>query len=301
MFVDDELSILKALKRLFRDEPYEILISTSPTQAMQLLQDQEVPVVVSDQRMPEMEKVKENWPDTVRMVLTGYADLEAALAAINQGNVYRFINKPWDEADLRLAVKNALTHYQLIAENRQLFELTKKQNLILTDLNLNLEKKVRERTEQVRGLLEQLEKSFQQLIRVFIELMELYNPSLGGHAKRVEKEEGTHSKAELALIRQHPTLGHMILNKIDDLKQAAAIVRAHHENFDGTGYPDGLRGERIPLVAQIVRIADDYDNLINRKNLSRSDALETLKRKSGSDYDPQIIFQLLNVFEELEP
>ncbi len=347
LFVDDEAAILKSLKRLFLDDSFEVLTSTSPLEALKILQEKEIPVVISDQRMPEMigtdflQKVKEGWPDTVRMVLTGYADLEAALAAINQGNVYRFINKPWDNADLKLAVKNGITHYRLIAENKALFELTQQQNLLLTDFNQNLEEKVQKRTEEILGLLQRLENSFRQLIRVFIELMELFNPSLGGHAKRVngicekiskndgleedqirlieqaallhdigliglprsllEKKGGSFSKAELSLIQQHPTLGHMLLSKIDDLRQAAAMVRSHHENFDGSGFPDGLRGERIPLGARIIRIANDYDNLINKRSLSRADALEFLRRKSGSDYDPQIVISLLNVFDQLIP
>ncbi len=347
LFVDDEVAILKSLKRLFLDDSFEVLTSTSPLEALKILQEKEIPVVVSDQRMPEMtgtdflQKVKEGWPDTVRMVLTGYADLEAALAAINQGNVYRFINKPWDNADLKLAVKNGITHYRLIAENKALFELTQQQNLLLTDFNQNLEEKVQKRTEETLGLLQRLENSFRQLIRVFIELTELFNPSLGGHAKRVngicekiskndgldedqiqlieqaallhdigliglprsllEKKGGGFSKAELSLIQQHPTLGHMLLSKIDDLRQAAAMVRSHHENFDGSGFPDGLRGERIPLGARIIRIANDYDNLTNKRSLSQADALEFLRRKSGSDYDPQIVISLLNVFDQLIP
>lgn len=347
LFIDDEPAILKSLRRLFSDEPYEILTSTSPTEALQMLRAQEIPVVVSDQRMPEMsgtdllEKIKEAWPDTVRMVLTGHADLEVAMAAINKGNVYRFINKPWDDADLKLAIKNALTHYRLIAENKELLALTQQQNLLLMDFNQNLEEKVQRRTEEILSLLQRLESSFRQLIRVFIELMELFNPSLGGHAKRVnqicqkliqhigleeeqsqrieqaallhdigliglprnllEKKEGTLSKAELALIQQHPTLGHMILSKIDDLQRAAEIVRAHHENFDGSGFPDGLRGERIPFGGRVIRVANDYDNLIHQRQLSRIDALEYLRRKSGSDYDPQIVISLLHIYEQLTP
>jgi HD-GYP domain-containing protein (c-di-GMP phosphodiesterase class II) len=93
----------------------------------------------------------------------------------------------------------------------------------------------------------------------------------------------------------------MILSKIDDLKKAAAFVRSHHENFDGSGFPDGLRGERIPLGARMIRVANDYDNLINKRGLSRADALEYLRRKSGSEYDPQIVITLLNVFDQLVP
>lgn len=347
LFVDDEIHILKSLKRLFREEPYEVLTTSSPLEALEVLEEHEVPVVVSDQRMPEMEgtvllrQVKEKWPDTVRMILTGYADLDAAVAAINQGSVYRFISKPWDDTELKLAVRNAFEHYQLVADNKKLFELTVNQNMELVDLNQNLEKKVEERTEEIRGLLQRLEKSFQELIRVFIEVMELFNPALGGHAKRVneiaekiarqyglseeqvhlikqsallhdiglvglprsllENEEETYGKAELALIQQHPTLGHMTLNKIEDLKEVSTIVKEHHENFNGSGYPEGLRGEKISLEARILHVADDCDHFMNKKNMPLQEALEALKRKSGLEYDPQVVVTLLGIHDQLHP
>jgi len=346
LFVDDEQSILKSLKRVFINEPYEVFTSNSPSEALKKMEDTRFAVVVSDERMPEMEgtaflkKVKERWPDVVRMILTGYADLGTAISAINQGNVYRFINKPWDDTELKLTVKNALAHYELVSENKRLFELTRKQNEELLDLNLNLAKKVEQRTEEIKKLLQRLKKSFVDVIRVFTELMELFNPWLGGHAKRVaalvkevakrfdlgdkdielmemaallhdigliglprsllEKAEDKLRKSERALLTQHPMLGYETLNKIEDLRQVSVIVKWHHENFDGTGYPDGLSKEEIPLAARVIRVASDYDNLVNKKKMLRRDALSYLNSGSGKAYDPDVIFEFQHALEHFK-
>ncbi|MEA3361125.1 MAG: response regulator [Thermodesulfobacteriota bacterium] len=346
IFVDDEKHILKSLERLFMDEPYEISTMNSPFEALEMMEKNEVAVVVSDQRMPEMEgtaflgKVRKKWPNTVRMMLTGYADLEAAMAAINQGNVYRFISKPWDETELKLAVKNAFVHYNLLSENKRLFKLTKSQNEELQKLNKGLEIKVEERTREIKGLLEELEKSFYKSIRVFMSLMELFNPSLGSHAKRVsvvsmeiakqfgmdkkyielieisallhdigliglprtifEKSEKELTKHEIALIKQHPELGHATLIAIDRLKDASVLVLSHHENFDGKGYPKGLKNEEIHLGARIIRAADDFDNLINKNGMTRNSALDRLKARSGYEYDPQVVFKLIDSLDSFK-
>jgi len=198
LFVDDEEHILSALRRLFRKEPWEILTATSGEEGLRVLEANQVSLVVSDQRMPGMtgveflSQVRRRWPDTLRIILTGYADMQAALAAINQGQVYRFVSKPWSDEELRLAVKQGLEQYELVAENRRLHQLTRAQNAELRKLNETLEQKVAERTEEiVRKNVEldrlnvQLEQSFVDSIKVFSGLIEQRDPFLGGHSKRV--------------------------------------------------------------------------------------------------------------------
>ena len=116
LYVDDEPSNLKALKRLFRDEPYDLATDTSPTKALGRIAAMKPAVVISDQQMPEMagtaflKEVAYRLPDSVRIILTAHADLEAAIEAINEGHVFRFIQKPWDDDDLKAQVKAALEH-----------------------------------------------------------------------------------------------------------------------------------------------------------------------------------------------
>lgn len=133
LFVDDEPSVLKALKRIFLDEDYEILTAGSVSEALTLLAQNPVHLIISDHRMPGrtgtefLKEVKQRWPETIRIMLTGHADVQSIMGAVNEGAVYKFITKPWNDEDLRLTVSLALQQYTLIRENRKLKEITRKQ------------------------------------------------------------------------------------------------------------------------------------------------------------------------------
>ena len=198
LFVDDEANILSSLKRLFRPHGYQIFTAESGAQGLEIMQRENVDLVVSDMRMPEMngaqflEKVRERWPDTVRILLTGYAEIGATIDAINKGQIYRYVSKPWEDNDITLTVKYALQQKMLMREKLRLEELTHKQNEELKDLNANLETKVLARTEEVRQTMafleaahEKLKKSFITSVRVFSNLIEMRNPGKSGHSRRV--------------------------------------------------------------------------------------------------------------------
>ncbi|RMG57167.1 MAG: response regulator [Deltaproteobacteria bacterium] len=155
--VDDEKNVLKALRRVFMDDDYEILTASSGEEGLQVLEEEmPVQVVISDYRMPGMNgvdflrEVCERWPDTVRIVLSGYADTASVVAAINEGQIYKFVPKPWNDDELRVTVSNALEKYFLQKENTRLTEELKEKNRELTLLNENLERLVEERTEELR-------------------------------------------------------------------------------------------------------------------------------------------------------
>jgi len=127
--VDDEKNILQALERSFLDDDYEIMNAGSGSEGLQAMEKSgPFQVVISDYRMPVMngveflKKVYARWPDTVRLVLSGYADVGAIVAAINEGHIYKFIPKPWDDQDLRFTIQKSLEHYQLQKKNRELRE-----------------------------------------------------------------------------------------------------------------------------------------------------------------------------------
>lgn len=127
--VDDERNILQALERSFLDDNYEILSVTSGVEGLQALEESgPFQVVISDYRMPAMngveflKEVYARWPDTIRLVLSGYADVGAIVAAINEGHIYKFIPKPWDDEDLRLTIQKSLEHYLLQKKNLELRE-----------------------------------------------------------------------------------------------------------------------------------------------------------------------------------
>jgi len=154
--VDDEANVLKSLRRLFLDEDYEILTAESGREGLALLeQHQPVQVVISDYRMPEMDgvaffkQVHERWPDTVRIVLSGYADTAAVVSAINEGQVYKFIPKPWNDDELKVAIAKAVERYFLVQANNQLNEELRQANDELFRIAAQLEGKVTERTEEL--------------------------------------------------------------------------------------------------------------------------------------------------------
>jgi two-component system NtrC family sensor kinase len=152
--VDDEKNVLRALERLFMDEDYEIFTALNGDEALALLAEQPgVQLVISDYRMPGMDgvdflrQVHERWPDTIRIVLSGFADTAAVVGAINEGQIYKFIPKPWDDEELRVTIAKALEVYSLRQKNLKLTDELMEAYLRLEAINANLEEEVRTRTE----------------------------------------------------------------------------------------------------------------------------------------------------------
>ncbi len=149
LVVDDEEEILKSLKRLLGRD-YNIFTASSAEEGCRLLRDNEIPVVISDQRMPEitgcefLKNVKVKYPDAIRLIITGYSDIDAVINAINEGSVFRYITKPWNPDDLKIAVKEGFDRYRLLIENRVLLDRLKNSNVLL-------EQKVRNRTNELEA------------------------------------------------------------------------------------------------------------------------------------------------------
>jgi two-component system NtrC family sensor kinase len=154
--VDDEKSVLKSLERLFLDTDYEILTAMSGDEGLELLRNSgQIQLVVSDFRMPKMngvdflKEVYKYWPDTVRIVLSGYADTAAIVEAINEGKIYKFIPKPWNDDELKITISHALEHYFTKQRNIELAVQLEKANTELIEINSSLEKLVEERTSEL--------------------------------------------------------------------------------------------------------------------------------------------------------
>jgi response regulator RpfG family c-di-GMP phosphodiesterase len=196
--VDDEPGILSALRRLFRARGYQVCSAESGRAGLALLQTQAVDLVISDMRMPEMDgveflaQVRQRWPDSVRLLLTGYADIGTVIEAINRGEIYRYITKPWDDDEMALIVREALAHRALALEQKRLAALLVFQNEALQAANALLEARVQARTAELqqasalqRSVNEQLKASFITSIKVFTAVVELRGGNLAGHARRV--------------------------------------------------------------------------------------------------------------------
>ena len=155
LIVDDEKNILKSLKRLLIDIDCKIFKAESGEEGLELFEDNKFQVVISDYRMPGMtgveflSKVKEKYPDTIRIVLSGFADTGAIVEAINMGNIYKFIPKPWDDQNLLTTVKDAFEKYELQEENKRLYKKLKKNYSELKELTKTLEDRVSERTQDL--------------------------------------------------------------------------------------------------------------------------------------------------------
>ena len=350
LFVDDESNILQTVRRVMRKADIEIETSTSPKEALELVEKEKYAVVVSDQRMPGMggvellERVRTLSPDTIRVILTGYADVQASVDAINRGAVYRYLNKPWEDDDLRNTVRQAVDQYLLVQENRRLQELSERQNEELKDLNENLKQKVMERTWEVLRLNQKLEHSFMGAVQAMARLGEMHSNLVGSHAKRVSllstemaKRLGISGRdlmqvevgallhdigktlinptilkkvatkltpTEQAILRDHPVQGEAIVRMVGNIEEAAKYVRHHHEKFDGSGFPDQLKGTDIELGARIIAVANAYDNLLNsRTSFSStipSQALKIVRSRTNSEFDPEVIEALEKVVRDIE-
>jgi response regulator RpfG family c-di-GMP phosphodiesterase len=314
-------------------------------EGLKLMESEPVDLVISDMRMPEMDgagflaAVRERWPDTVRILLTGYADITSTVTAINKGEIYRYIAKPWDDNDVRLCIRGALERKAMQFETRRLEELTRRQNNELRELNGALETKVAERTENLRKVLrslthanEKLKAGFVTSIKVFSNLLELRGGALAGHSRRVAdlarriavqmnmssretqtvmlagllhdigkiglpdalngKPEVLMTAEESARVRKAAASGDAALMPLDDAQDAAVVLHSRHEQFDGSGYPDRLSGDMIPLGARILAVANDFDALqagtMLARSLSTTDALEHIIAGAGRRYDPLV-------------
>ncbi|MFZ2852755.1 MAG: response regulator [Rhodocyclaceae bacterium] len=155
LLVDDEENILTSLRRLLRREGYEILIANGGAQGLELLEQHRVDVILSDQRMPNMtgveflRRVKESYPDTVRMVLSGYTELQSITDAINEGAIYKFLTKPWDDEQLRANIAEAFRHKELADDNLRLNEEIQRANWGLAVVNEQLRVLLAERERQL--------------------------------------------------------------------------------------------------------------------------------------------------------
>jgi len=276
---------------------------------------------------------------TLRLLLTGYADIQSILDAINRGEIYRYITKPWNDNDIVLIIRHALERKELEREKQRLESLTRTQNEQLRELNANLEQKVEERTIELKkahnSLLdanEKLKSSFLTSIKIFSSLIEMRDAKLAGHSRRVadlarriatklglssgEIQEifvagllhnigkiafpddllsipvSAMNSENLGIYRKYPIRGEQLLIPLEDLREAAAIIRSQQERFDGEGFPDNLSGFNIPIGARILAIACDYFNLqigtLALRKLRPEEAHAVIMRSSSKRYDPQV-------------
>ncbi|MBU1936741.1 response regulator, partial [bacterium] len=155
LIVDDESFILTSLKRMLHSEPYRVHTASGGDEALRIMEQTELGLIISDFRMPEMDGIaflqeaKKRQPDSVRIILSGYADISAIIDAINQGEIYKFIAKPWNDDELKLTITQSLEHWQLRKSNRELTQELLEKNTELQNLNDHLEREVARRSREL--------------------------------------------------------------------------------------------------------------------------------------------------------
>ena len=278
-------------------------------------------------------EVRAMHPGVLRILLTGYADIGSTVGAINHGQILRYVAKPWNDDDLLAMVASSLEIKRLERERDRLEKLTQKQNAELKELNEGLEQKVAQRTQEVSGANQKLRQNFITSIKVFSNLIDLRGGELSGHSRRVgelavkiamamglppqdqqdvllasllhdigkigfsddllAKSVSKMNINEVKQHRGHAEAGQKALMALDNMASVARIIRSHHELWDGTGYPDGLSGETIPVNARIISLANDFDALqigtLAAVKLKRDQAIQMIVKGAGKRYDPKVV------------
>ena len=318
LVVDDEDANLRLLKRVLGRE-YVVLEAQSGDEGIKHLESNEVSLIISDQRMPGMtgvqllEKSRDIQPDAIKMLLTGYTDLDALIGAINDGRVYKYIQKPWDAEELKLTVRRALESYDLKKHNDWLLDELKSAMTELEELSMGT----------IRALADALDAKcdytaghslrvsrFSVVIGKKLGLTddELRDIELGGILHDIGKigvpesilwKPDKLNKEEKEIMARHPVKSAQIIGELKGLKRAREYVRHHHEYFDGSGYPDGLAGDDIPIGARLIMVSDAYDAMTTdrpyREAIGHDKAMEELKRMSGKQFDPDVVAALLEL------
>ncbi|TRW89712.1 HD domain-containing phosphohydrolase [Candidatus Methylobacter oryzae] len=355
LFVDDEANVLKALRRLFHHEACLTYFASSGAEGLEILQQYPVDLVISDMRMPEMNgaeflaQVFTQWPDTIRILLTGYADLQSTIDAVNKGRIYNYCNKPWNDEELKLLVRNALEQKRLREERDRLSELVHQQNKELKELNEHLEEKVEQRTEQLKNTMQHLDQANNNLkkqyidsIKAFSRIIEMRPGIKSGQSKYIAEKSllvarklgmSTEEKQNifyaglliqigkmslqdsllsepyysipLADIRRylnHAVEGETLLKGLTQLKGASIFIRHQYERYDGSGFPDSLAKQKIPLGSRILSVVGDYisylEGAMTGEAMSVSATINQLMSRKESYYDPEVIDAFIQVLRE---
>lgn len=317
LVVDDEETYLRTLRRILRKD-FNVLTAMSGVEGLEVLeQNKDVALILSDQRMPVMTgsdflgKAIDYSPDAIRFLITGYADLDAVIDAINTGHIYRYISKPWNPDELLIDVKRAVEHYMTSRENIRLAKFNEQLVQDLKELLFNTVSAISNALEakdsytyghsyrvtfysikigEILGLDSQ-QLSFLEFAGLLHDIGKIGVPEL------ILNKPGRLTDEEYRVICRHPVRGGQILSRLKNMQYVVDCVVHHHERFDGTGHPDQLKGQSIPLGARILAVADSYDAMTSdrpyRKGMPHEVAVEELHRCSNTQFDPAIVHAFL--------
>jgi len=302
LLVDDEVAVLDSLRRLLRRD-FDVSTAAGGAEALELLASETFAVVVSDMRMPLMDgaallaTIRERSPDTVRMLLTGQADTQSAISAINDGQIFRFLTKPCAADVLHKALEDAVALHRLVVAERELLEQTLGGALqALTDTlaiahptafarAVRIARTVRELAETMR-----LERSWE--IEVAAMLAHLGTVSLPQHVLDKLDSGLPLDPGEREMAARVPELSRQLLAAIPRLEGVATAVGLQDARYDGAGADPGVpHGDALPMASRLLHVAVDLDALTSRR-VPGASVLAHLRRHAGR-YDPAVLGALV--------
>lgn len=302
LFVDDDPKILKGIARQFEDT-LDLDIANGPEHALeQFDQGQTFAVVVSDMRMPNMSGVellsaiRQRSPETVRIMLTGFADLESTIEAVNEGNIFRFLSKPCTHDVLKKAVEDGLKQYRLVHSEKELLEGTLHGSIkVLSEMLSLVNPLAFGRTSQVQRISLGIgqEMDYQRLwdLKIASMLFPLGCVTISEKSLESVLNGKAIPDGDEAAFASHAALASGMLKSIPRLEHVAEIVAYQDKGFDGSGLPqDGVHGEAIPLGGRILKLAADFEIKFKRCG-DANVALEKIETGAGP-YDPQVLSAL---------
>ncbi|MEO7598439.1 MAG: HD domain-containing phosphohydrolase [Opitutus sp.] len=343
LIVDDEPVVLAALQQTLERERFHVVACPSPTKALAILNERDFAVIISDQKMPEMLGLdfliesRRIRPHASRILITAVLSLPTIVDAINKGEIFRFVAKPWLREELIATVRNAVQRHELVTHNTALQAETLRLNTQLTEANAALAAQVSD-LEQQRHRLDAanhaLSANYEHSLELCRRILTTYDPILGGQAKALVEFATLMSDTDLlddsqrhalrtaawlsdlgligvpremlrafrskmddltdrerSMLHNHPVYSQTLAALVDDGSGVGEVIRAHHERYDGLGYPDGLAGEAIPWPARCLAVAVGFVE----SGLPKAAAIDLILAESGKAYDPEAVRLFLKV------
>lgn len=329
LIVDDDATVRDVIGVLLAEEGYFCATATSAEHALELLRDNEFHLVLCDMKMPGrdglwlIDRLRTDQPSTALIMLTAFGDTEAAVECLRRGAV-DYLLKPPKVTELVRSIERALAKRRLeLARHRY---------------RTSLERRVREKTAELSNALREVESAYASTLYALVTALDAREHETSDHSQRVVRytlaiaerlgmtalerpdiargallhdigkigvpdaillKPGTLLPLEWEEMRRHPQVGNTILKSIPFLRVPAEIVLAHHERFDGTGYPRGLTSTAIPIGARIFAIADTFDAITSdrpyRKGAPFQTARDEIRRCSGTQFDPRCVQAFLDL------
>lgn len=317
LIVDDDANLLSSMRRQFAAK-YDLVTAQSGQEALEIMAANEpFSVLVSDLKMPGMDGIQllsraaELFPDTIRILLTGFADLQNAMDAVNRGFIFRFLNKPCPLEALEQTLADALRQHGLVGIQRENYSL-KRFKRLLEGIVHGFSALVEARDPYLAGhqarvtalalaIAEELglvpdERDILRIAALLHDIGKVYVPADFLNRPGVLRDE------EFSVIKMHPEVGYDILKNLGEDWPVATIIRQHHERMDGSGYPQGLAGDDIVQGARIIAVADVVDAMCShrpyRPSLGIAAALQEIEMGSGLRYERQVVEACLRLFRE---